>query len=50
MCLSCGCGKPNERHGNDANIIREDLEQAAKSADISTEQVVENISSGMATA
>lgn len=47
MCLSCGCGKPNDRHGNDANITRQDVEQAARAADISPDQAVENISNGM---
>jgi hypothetical protein len=47
MCLSCGCGNPDDRHGDEANIIREDLERAARAADISAEQVVENISTGM---
>lgn len=30
MCLSCGCGKPHESHGNSANITYEDLAAAAK--------------------
>ena len=28
MCMNCGCGQPNEDHGNPANITAADLEQA----------------------
>jgi hypothetical protein len=28
MCLNCGCGQPNEDHGNPANITAQDLEAA----------------------
>ncbi len=30
MCMNCGCGEPNERHGNDANITLDDLRQAGE--------------------
>ena len=43
MCMSCGCGQPHESHGNPANITRQDLENAARAANTSTDQVVENI-------
>ncbi len=29
MCLNCGCGEPNERHGKKANITARDVEKAA---------------------
>jgi hypothetical protein len=41
--MSCGCKKPDERHGDDRNIIRQDLEDAASAANISADQVVKNI-------
>ena len=43
MCVSCGCGEPNERHGDDRHITQEDLDQAAEAAEISREQVIANI-------
>ena len=42
MCLSCGCGEPNERHGDDRHITQDDIDAAA-AAEISSAQVVENI-------
>ena len=43
MCVSCGCGEPNERHGDDRHITQDDLDQAAAAAEISREQVIQNI-------
>jgi hypothetical protein len=48
MCLSCGCGEPNEAHGNDANITYEDLQKAAQSEGITIEQAADNIKAGLA--
>jgi hypothetical protein len=30
MCLNCGCGQPNEDHGNRDNITAKDLAAAAE--------------------
>ena len=43
MCVSCGCGEPNERHGDDRHITQDDLQQAATAAEISLDEVVQNI-------
>ena len=43
MCVSCGCGEPNERHGDDRHITQDDLDAAAAAADITSEQVALNI-------
>jgi len=43
MCVSCGCGEPNERHGDDRNITQDDIDAAAEAANISSEQVALNI-------
>lgn len=43
MCLSCGCGEPNAAHGDDRHITHEDLEEAAKAAGISLEEVLKNL-------
>ena len=46
MCLSCGCGEPNAKHGDDRHITLEDLEAAAKAAEISVREVVKNLDQG----
>ena len=46
MCLSCGCGEPNERHGDDRHITQDDIDAAAEAAEISSAEVVANISAG----
>ncbi|WP_433497555.1 hypothetical protein ACQP1K_21795 [Sphaerimonospora sp. CA-214678] len=50
MCLSCGCGEPDDDHGNPANITRQDLRLAAEAAHISPEQAADNIHSAAETA
>jgi hypothetical protein len=43
MCASCGCGKPNDQHGDPANITTAQVQDAARAAGISPEQVVDNL-------
>ncbi len=43
MCMSCGCGAPNDDHGDERNITQDDLDRAAAAANISREQAAENI-------
>ena len=43
MCMSCGCGQPNEQHGNTDNITLAQMERAAKAADIDVESAADNI-------
>jgi hypothetical protein len=43
MCVSCGCGEPNERHGDDRHITQDDLQQAAEAANLSLDEVIRNI-------
>jgi len=43
MCMSCGCNKPNEQHGDQRNIVMSDLNNAAQAAKTSTADVVRNI-------
>jgi len=47
MCVSCGCGAPNENHGDRRNITMQQIEEAAQAANISAEEVGENIQSSM---
>jgi len=43
MCLTCGCGLPNEDHGDPAHITYNDLKKAADAAEISVEEAATNI-------
>lgn len=43
MCLTCGCGKPNDDHGDGRNITMEDLNQAAMAAGTTRDNVIENV-------
>jgi len=43
MCMSCGCGQPNEEHGNPANITYDELQAAAQAAGIDAETAADNI-------
>ena len=43
MCMNCGCGKPEDRHGNDANITMDDLRKAGEANDQDVDQVMANI-------
>ena len=43
MCASCGCGKLDEDHGDDRNLTREDLQDAADAAGISVNEVTKNL-------
>jgi hypothetical protein len=43
MCLSCGCGQPNESHGNPDHITLDQLQRAGAAAEISTEEAAANI-------
>ena len=43
MCMSCGCGEPNETHGSTDNITLEQMERAAMAADIDVKTAADNI-------
>jgi hypothetical protein len=43
MCVSCGCGEVHEDHGDSRHLTIEDLEQAAEAANLTVDQVVQNI-------
>jgi len=45
MCVSCGCGSPNDKHGDQRNITLNDLDQAAKAAGTTRDRVAQNIMS-----
>ncbi|HEX4207366.1 MAG TPA: hypothetical protein VHZ51_24835 [Ktedonobacteraceae bacterium] len=41
--MSCGCGAPNDKHGDSRNITQDDLNNAAQAADISMQEAADNI-------
>ena len=41
--MSCGCGQPNNNHGDNRNITEKDLNQAAQAAGITPEKSAQNI-------
>jgi hypothetical protein len=43
MCASCGCGVPNDTHGDSRNISMNEVIQAAQAAGIDPQQVAQNI-------
>ena len=43
MCATCGCGIPEDKHGDERNINWSEIEAAAQANDISTDEVVKNI-------
>jgi hypothetical protein len=43
VCLTCGCGEPNEDHGDPAHITYDDLKRAAGAAEISVDEAVANL-------
>ncbi|MCD6031669.1 MAG: hypothetical protein K0S78_3843 [Thermomicrobiales bacterium] len=43
MCLDCGCGEPNERHGDDRHIIMDDIQAAAAASEIPMAEATRNI-------
>ncbi len=47
MCLDCGCGEPNERHGDGRHIIMDDIRAAAEASEISVDDAARNISDGV---
>ena len=46
MCISCGCGNPNDDHGDPRNITMDDLNQAAQAAGTTRDRVLQNIMGG----
>jgi hypothetical protein len=43
MCLSCGCERPNDSHGDARHITLGDLKEAAQAAKISVDDAADNI-------
>ena len=47
MCLDCGCGEPNERHGDERHITMDDVKAAAEASEISVDEAARNIADGV---
>ena len=43
MCLSCGCGEPDDNHGDPRHITLAMLQEAAAAAEITTDDAAHNI-------
>jgi hypothetical protein len=43
MCVTCGCGTPEDKHGDDRNITLSELQAAADAAGITLDEAVANI-------
>jgi hypothetical protein len=50
MCLSCGCGQPENDHGDDRHITMADLRKAAEAAEIGPQEAADNITATVAQA
>ena len=44
MCANCGCGIPEDRHGDDRNILWSEIVAAGEANDMSAEKSIENMS------
>lgn len=45
MCASCGCGIPDDKHGDDRNITWNEIQQAAEAGGVSPQQAAQNMQS-----
>jgi hypothetical protein len=43
MCVTCGCGLPEDKHGDDRNITLSEVQSAAEAAGITLDEAVDNI-------
>lgn len=43
MCVTCGCGIPEDNHGDERNITLSELQAAAEAVGITLEEAVDNI-------
>jgi hypothetical protein len=43
MCLTCGCGVPDDDHGDGRNIVMRQLKDAAEAAEIDVDEAAHNL-------
>jgi hypothetical protein len=46
MCLSCGCGRPHDTHGDSRHITYEDVVAAGQAANLAPGEAASNVASG----
>lgn len=46
MCISCGCGKFEDAHGDERHVTVATLQRAADAANLTLEQVIGNMRQG----
>lgn len=46
MCLDCGCGEPNDSHGDARHITMDSLRSAAEASDIPVDEAIKNMRAG----
>jgi hypothetical protein len=46
MCVSCGCGKFEDSHGDERNISVSSLQRAAAASNLTVDQVLGNLMEG----
>ena len=49
MCLNCGCGRPDDQHGSDANIVVDDLRRAGEVNDQDLATTIGNLRDSLST-
>ena len=47
MCVSCGCGTPEDKHGDERNITLSEVQAAAEAAGIPPAEAAANITKGV---
>ena len=43
MCVSCGCNRPNDQHGDSRHITMQQIEEAARASSKTPQEVAQNI-------
>ena len=43
MCANCGCGRPEDKHGDERNITWSEITASAEASGITPKQAVQNI-------
>ena len=46
MCISCGCGRFEENHGDERHITVATLNRAAAAGEMTVEDVMKNVAAG----
>ena len=47
MCVSCGCGAPEDKHGDQRNITLSELRSAAEAAGVGMATLSRNLQQGL---